>query len=60
MRDLVLTLYLRAHGLIHGDQADRGDGPVPTAIIVAGLAILATVVVAWAGTKARTAMNTAP
>lgn len=27
---------------------DRGDGPVPTAIIVAGLAVLAVGVVAWA------------
>lgn len=32
---------LRRHG-------ERGDGPVPTAIIIAGLAVLAVGVVAWA------------
>ena len=29
-------------------EPERGDGPVPTAIIIAGLAVLAVGVVAWA------------
>ena len=39
---------------------DRGEGPVSTSIIVAGLAILAAAVVAWAVTKANGYMASAP
>lgn len=55
---LAIMVYLRLQDL--RQNRDRGDGPVPTAIIIAGLAILATVVVTWAGVKARNAMNSAP
>lgn len=41
-------------------EPDRGEGPVPTAIIIAGLAILAAAVVAWAVARANAFMNTAP
>jgi hypothetical protein len=57
---LVLAVYLRMVELKDPLQRERGDGPVPSAIIIAGLAILATAVVAWAGIKARDAMNSAP
>lgn len=57
---LMVTLYLRMQELRDPIQRDRGDGPVPSAIIIAGLAILATAVVTWAGIKAKHAMNSAP
>lgn len=57
---LVVTLYLRMQELRDPIHRDRGDGPVPSAIIIAGLAILATAVVTWAGIKAKHAMNSAP
>jgi hypothetical protein len=46
----VKNLMYRAYGWLVDrtggpDQADRGDSPVPTAIIVAGLAAFAVVVV---------------
>jgi hypothetical protein len=41
-------------------EDDRGDNPVPTSIIIAGLAILAAAVVAWAVAKANGFMNSAP
>jgi len=53
-----LLVYLRVQEL--KENPSRGDGPVPSAIIIAGLAILATAVVTWAGIKARNAMNSAP
>ncbi|MEV4753691.1 hypothetical protein AB0J86_01040 [Micromonospora sp. NPDC049559] len=31
-----------------GREPDRGDNPVPTAVIIVGLAILAAAVVTWA------------
>ena len=30
-------------------EGERGDNPVPTAIIIVGLALLAVALVAWAG-----------
>ncbi|MBT8226203.1 MAG: hypothetical protein HKP61_21715 [Dactylosporangium sp.] len=42
------------------DHGERGDSPVPTAIIIAGLAILAAAVVVWAVARANAFMNTAP
>lgn len=41
-------------------ESDRGDSPVPTSIIIAGLAILAVAVVAWAVARANGFMATAP
>ncbi|GAA1026189.1 hypothetical protein GCM10009557_03010 [Virgisporangium ochraceum] len=41
-------------------ESDRGDNPVPTAIIIAGLALLAAAVVGWAVARANGFMNTAP
>ena len=41
-------------------ERDRGDNPVPTAIIIAGLAILAAAVVGWAVARANGFMNTVP
>jgi hypothetical protein len=40
-----------------GGEGDRGDNPVPTAIIIVGLALLAGLVVAWALTTANTFMD---
>lgn len=60
VRRLLLVLYLRIQELNRPQERDRGDGPVPTSIIIAGLAVLAAAVVAWATTKANTAMNSAP
>jgi hypothetical protein len=55
---LLLMAYLRIQEFKENPQ--RGDGPVPSAIIIAGLAILATAVVTWAGLKAKAAMDSAP
>lgn len=41
-------------------ENDRGDNPVPTAIIIAGLAILAAAVVGWAVARANGFMATVP
>lgn len=41
-------------------SSDRGDSPVPTAIIIAGLAVLAAAVVAWAVATANGFMAKAP
>ncbi len=41
-------------------ERDRGDSPVPTAIIIAGLAALAAVVLVWAGTLAQNWMADPP
>jgi len=38
----------RLRSLLSTAERDRGDNPVPTAVIIVGLAILAGVVVAWA------------
>ncbi|MFI5953351.1 hypothetical protein [Cryptosporangium sp. NPDC051539] len=58
MTKLYLAVWLRMQDLTR--ERDRGDGPVPTSIIIAGLAVLAAAVVAWATTKANNAMNSAP
>ena len=46
----VATQRLRT--LTRGGEGDRGDNPVPTAIIIVGLALMAGIVVAWAMTTA--------
>jgi len=38
-------------------EDDRGDNPVPTAIIIVGLALMAGLVVAWAMTTAQGFMD---
>jgi hypothetical protein len=57
---LAAALAVRLHELAREDETDRGDNPVPTSIIIAGLAILAAAVVAWAAARANGFMNTAP
>lgn len=57
---LILALYHRVGRLVPPRERDRGDSPVPTAIIIAGLALLALAVVAWATARANGFMNTAP
>jgi hypothetical protein len=60
---IVLAAYLRLQLLLTPPPRalrERGDSPVPTSIIIAGLAILATAVVAWAVAKANAAMNSSP
>lgn len=57
---LAAALTVRAREALSRDRADRGDNPVPTSIIIAGLAILAAAVVAWAVARANAFMNTAP
>ncbi|MEV4623032.1 hypothetical protein AB0J74_30500 [Asanoa sp. NPDC049573] len=51
----VATQRLRM--LTSGGEGDRGDNPVPTAIIIVGLALLAGIVVGWALTTANTFMD---
>jgi hypothetical protein len=60
MQYLAATMAARWHQLSTQDDAERGDSPVPTVIIIAGLAILAAAVVFWATTKANDFMKSAP
>lgn len=59
-----LRQLLRAAGADRGGAdgggADRGDSPVPSAIIIAGLAIIAIGVLAWLVTYVEGFMNDAP
>jgi hypothetical protein len=55
---LAATVTARLHEV--AAERDRGDSPVSTAIIVAGLAVLAAAVVAWAVARANGFMNSAP
>ncbi|HKT00083.1 MAG TPA: hypothetical protein VJT31_11170 [Rugosimonospora sp.] len=57
---LAAALTARLHDITSHEERDRGDNPVPTSIIIAGLAILAAAVVAWAVAKANGFMNSAP
>jgi hypothetical protein len=59
-RRIAAALAVRLHELTSREERDRGDNPVPTSIIIAGLAILAAAVVAWAVVKATGYMNSAP
>ncbi|GAA1885643.1 hypothetical protein [Asanoa iriomotensis] len=47
----------RLRSLSRGGEGDRGDNPVPTAIIIVGLALMAGIVVAWAMTTANNFMD---
>jgi hypothetical protein len=57
---IAAALAVRLHELTTDGDSDRGDNPVPTSIIIAGLAILAAAVVAWAVARANGFMATAP
>ena len=46
--------------LTSAERRDRGESPVSTVIIIAGLAVLAIGVLAWAGVMARRYMGTDP
>lgn len=47
----------RLRTILRGGEGDRGDNPVPTAIIIVGLALMAGIVVAWAMTTANDFMD---
>jgi hypothetical protein len=47
----------RLRTTLRGGEGDRGDNPVPTAIIIVGLALMAGLVVAWAMTTAQGFMD---
>jgi hypothetical protein len=51
------TAMQRLRTNLRGGEGDRGDNPVPTAIIIVGLALLAGIVVGWALTTANTFMD---
>jgi hypothetical protein len=57
---LTAALMVRWQDITAPSQRDRGDNPVPTSIIIAGLALLAIAVVAWAVAKANSFMDSAP
>lgn len=46
--------------LVRPSASDRGDSPVPTAIIIAGLAVIAIGVLAWLVTYVEGFMSDAP
>lgn len=58
---LLLNAYVavstRLARLNRPENRDRGDGPVPTVIIIAGMAVLAVAVLTWAYAKADTFMD---
>ena len=60
IQQLMTVLLIRIQRIHAPDTRERGDSPVPTAIIIAGLAVLAAAVVAWAVSKANGFMSTAP
>jgi len=47
---LTVATMMRWHDLTHTDESDRGDSPVPTVIIWAGIAAVAIALLAWVGT----------
>ncbi|MDR7278861.1 hypothetical protein [Catenuloplanes atrovinosus] len=60
-----MTLFLHAYAAVAArltdlnrpENRDRGDSPVPTVIIIAGLAALAVAVLAWAFNEANLFMD---
>ncbi|WP_051799616.1 hypothetical protein [Catenuloplanes japonicus] len=58
---LLLNVYVavttRLASLNRPENRDRGDGPVPTVIIIAGMAVLAVAVLAWAYAEADAFMD---
>jgi hypothetical protein len=53
------TLASRWREMRTAEESDRGDNPVPTAVIIVGLAVLAAGVMAWAFNLAGTFMDDA-
>ncbi len=57
---IATRLVLRWHELTDVKQRERGESPIPTVIIITGLALLAAVVVTWAIARANAYMDQAP
>jgi hypothetical protein len=51
------SVLQRLRELRSSAESDRGDNPVPTAVIIVGLALLAGVVVVWAMDTAQDFMD---
>lgn len=61
LRQLTRRLTPRlTRSLVRPSASDRGDSPVPTAIIIAGLAVIAIGVLAWLVTYVEGFMSDAP
>lgn len=57
---LIHYLYTALVARLLTGSRDRGDSPVPSAIIIAGLAVIAGVLLVWVIGLARGYMNQAP
>ncbi|MDG4774164.1 hypothetical protein [Solwaraspora sp. WMMD792] len=57
---LYLAVADRIGELRGAAERDRGDSPVPTAVIIVGLALVAIAVLAWASNLAFDFMNANP
>jgi hypothetical protein len=44
---LTVATMTRWHELTHPAESDRGDSPVPTVIIWAGIAVVAAALIVW-------------
>ncbi|WDZ86222.1 hypothetical protein [Micromonospora cathayae] len=55
-----LHVALSTHLAELRDESDRGDSPVPTAIIIGGLAVLAAAITVLATSRANLWMNSIP
>lgn len=60
MIDRIAAALVARMSELRDAESERGDSPVSTAIIIAGLAVLAAAVVAWAVARANHFMSTAP
>lgn len=45
---------------MRSQRRDRGDSPIPSTIIIAGLAVIALALLGWLGTYALDFLNQAP
>lgn len=45
---------------VRSTSGDRGDSPIPSTIIIAGLAVIALALLGWLGTYALDFLNQAP
>ncbi len=57
---LMVGVSTRWHELTHVEENDRGDSPVPTVIIWAGIAAVAIALLVWVGTFVTGYENSAP
>ncbi|MFY1635472.1 hypothetical protein ACN27F_19730 [Solwaraspora sp. WMMB335] len=57
---LYLTVADRISEIRNDREQDRGDSPVPTAVIIVGLALVAIAVLTWASDLAFDFMNSNP